>query len=441
MANYNSTTRLLMSAVHLYPDDFKEDIKERLEHPYKAPTPEFGIDLDKIREELDNSKGDYFKKSTFLFIVVLVALFILFQDIENNWGILILAFFLTFLAELIYLRTASKKVRKIMNIEGDNCHFDEDSSKNIIISGGYYPFVGSGWGLNSWSFTVDLSQPENKEKPVNNINVTELYNKIEVNLKKLNIEGLLLKDKLLVNGMDVNIVSHLLTNGRFSKPVDTIDSNYVKTKINENDKSVRYYKAVYIPIWEGKLFLHLYYRFMIVNGSLFTEAKFFSIPPLKQKYRDIENIPIIPTKREFIEHIYKSLFTGAFSWIAVYVNVFAFVQGGFMAKNSRLKAWKREVETTRLYNYGWNISLREKWSENTYERYFQQVDRDFMLKILTNEVIKNLQHFLSENNIATDQFKETTTKIVNEGIMIYGGQVQADSLAAGKGAIINNKKG
>jgi hypothetical protein len=72
-----------------------------------------------------------------------------------------------------------------MNIENDDCHFYEDSSKNIIISGGYYPFIGSGWALNSWSFTVDLSQPEDKEKPINKIDVTELYNKIEVNLKKL----------------------------------------------------------------------------------------------------------------------------------------------------------------------------------------------------------------------------------------------------------------
>jgi len=44
MSTLSKTTKLLMAAAHLYPDDFK-DIKERLEHPCKLPTPEFGIDI------------------------------------------------------------------------------------------------------------------------------------------------------------------------------------------------------------------------------------------------------------------------------------------------------------------------------------------------------------------------------------------------------------
>ena len=65
----NRTTKLLMSAVHLYPDDFKEDLKERLGHPYKSSAPEFGVDLNKINQELEKSKGSHFRKSAFIFIV------------------------------------------------------------------------------------------------------------------------------------------------------------------------------------------------------------------------------------------------------------------------------------------------------------------------------------------------------------------------------------
>ena len=32
-SNCSQTTKLLMSAAHLYPDDFNEDITERIEHP------------------------------------------------------------------------------------------------------------------------------------------------------------------------------------------------------------------------------------------------------------------------------------------------------------------------------------------------------------------------------------------------------------------------
>lgn len=94
MSRPSETTKLLMSAVHLYPDDFKDDIKERLDHPYKSPTPEFGIDLDSIQKEIENSKGRHFGKSVFLFIVAVIGFCIFVQDPEDNWGILLLALFL-----------------------------------------------------------------------------------------------------------------------------------------------------------------------------------------------------------------------------------------------------------------------------------------------------------------------------------------------------------
>lgn len=105
-----------------------------------------------------------------------------------------------------------------------------------------------------------------------------------------------------------------------------------------------------------------------------------------------------------------------------------------MADSARRKQWKREVESNRLYNYGWDASLREKWASTSYERYFQKVDKDVSLKMLTNEFLASLLDFLSEKNISIEQFKQTSTKIINEGVMISGGNVKAETLAVGKGA-------
>lgn len=440
MVNYSATTKLLMAAVHLYPDDFKEDIRERLEHPYKAATPELGIDFNKICEELDISKGRYFRKSLYIFIIASVAIFLSLINIEgNNWATLIIALICAFLVEITHLEATKAKARNIMNLDSNNHCLDESSIKNIIISGGYRPFVGSGLEIQSWSFTVDLTQPDNKDKPIDNFSIEDIYGRIESNIKRLSVDNLLLKDQLFINGMDVNLVPHLLAEGRLNKPVDNIDCSYVKSKTNDNDKNIRHYKTAYIPLWGGRLFLNIHYRLTMINDALYSEVAFFTLPPLKQKYRNIENIPIIPTRRELFEDITKSLFIGAFSWIVVYITVFGFLQGGFISKSARLKAWKRELESSRLYNYGWDISLREKWSENTYERYFQQVDRECLLKLLTNEFLQTMRQFLSEKNISTEQFKDTTTKIVNEGVIIYGGNVRAESLATGKGATVNKK--
>lgn len=142
MSSISHTTKLLMSAAHLYPDDFKDDIKERLQHPYKSPAPELGIDLDEIQKELENAKGSHFLKSSFLLIVSAISLLVVFQDPEETWGILFLALILASIAELAYSRSAKHKVRKLMG--GLDAQADSErapgrglSQNNVIISGGF----------------------------------------------------------------------------------------------------------------------------------------------------------------------------------------------------------------------------------------------------------------------------------------------------------------
>jgi hypothetical protein len=191
-------------------------------------------------------------------------------------------------------------------------------------------------------------------------------------------------------------------------------------------------------MWDGQILLSMYYRLLIFNNSLFCEARFVLLPPLKDKYLQINNIPSKPTLAEFVANSRQSLARGVFSWIPVLLYPVWYILGGFIAENASLRRgrWRREVETNRLYNYGWTRSLREKWSSSSFERYFQKVDKDVSLKLLTNGFLAWLQEVLAQRNISIEQFKQTTTKIINEGVMISGGEVKAETLAVGKGAKI-----
>lgn len=436
------TTRILMSAAHLYPNDFKDDLKERLAHPYKSPTPEFGIDVKKIYQELENAKGSLLGKSVFLFVVAFFAFFVLIQDPEDNWGILFPALALTALSEFLYARSAKKKIRKILTGENEEKNGKDQndlSYGNVTIFGGYSPFVGSGFDLESWSFTINTKEAEDKQEPVLAISVSELHERIKERLQSLGFDDVKISDELYINGMDVNSVAHLLPDGRLSKPVKNLDKKYLISKINSNDKKERHYRVARISMWDGQLILSMHYRFLTIEDNLFCEARFFLLPPLKEKYLAINRITSKPTGIEFGENLVQSVFKGAFSWIAVIFNIIGFIQGGFMAERAKNKGWKREVECNRLYNYGWESSLREKWSSPSYERYFQKVDKDVALKLLTSEFLSALQNLLKEKNISTDQFSQATTKIVNEGVIISGGEVKAESFAVGRGAkIVNN---
>jgi len=428
--------KLLKSAVHLYPDDFERDLYERLKHPFKSSAPEYGVDLSLIHKELVSANKSRLNKSIFNIIITVISFIIFLQNIEDNWWIFILTFSLLSLIEFLHLRSVKRKVRKILTTQ--DLHNTNNTSKNIniIISGGFSPFIGSGINLENWSFTVDLSVPEDNEKVIEKISLIELHEYIKERLCLINIEDISISNELLVRGENINSLSQFFQNGKMTKPIDHIDNQYLIDKIGKNDKDERHYKVIRIPMWNDQLLLSMYYRFLIVNKNLFCEAKFFILHPLKDKYLQINNIPTQTTYNETIDTLRKALGTATFSWLFDILWLLAFVSGGFMSKRLQLKAWKKEVETNRLYNYGWNNSLREKWSSISYKNYFQQADKDISQKLLTNEFLSGLMAYLSEKNISIEQFKHTSTKIINEGIMISGGEIKTDSIAVGKGAKI-----
>jgi len=438
--DYSSlTTKLLMCAAHLYPNDFNLDLKERLGHPYKSPAPEYGIDINKINKELDSARSNNNLKSLFLFIVSLIAFSVVIQDPEDNWIILFPALAFTSLIEFFYNKSAKNKSRLILAADVDRRNQNEINNKpdgNVVISGGYSPFLGSGFDIDSWSFTVNIKEADDEKKPVEKVLVTELHERIKEELQSLGFDDLSITDELYVNGKDVNLVAHLLPNGRLSKPVESVDLHYLTNNTNNNDKRVRHYRVVRIPMWNNQVILSMHFRFLVIKGNLFSEVRFFILPPLKEKYLAIENIPLKPTRKEFSENAIRAVFYGAFSWIGVYIHILGFIQGGFLAESAQKRTWKHEVESNRLYNYGWKNSLREKWASASYERYFQKVDKDVALKLLTSEFLASLQKYLNEKNISTNQFSQTTTKIFNEGVIISGGEVKAEAFAVGKGANI-----
>lgn len=439
MAKCNKTTKLLMSAAHLYYADLYYYFKEREEHPYKAPAPEYGIDPEKIEQELKASGKINLIKNGLLVFFIITSIILFFVTSLSFTSTLILMLLLNGFTEFWRLIVAKKRVRAIMETDDFSCNYDDDSSKNVIISGGYSPFIGAGNDMESWSFTVDLNKPENDHEPVQKVDPLELYNAIERDLKDLNLEDMTFKDELFINGKDVNMLERLLPQGRFQKPVETLDQEYILNKINQNEPKERYYKTVRIPLWDGQIYLSVYYRFLVLENTLFTEAKFFMLPPLKKKYLNISNIPTVSSISDNIRDLLKSILFGIRSLGNItfrFNSVFPLVEYN---KGVQLQMWKKEVETNRLYNYGWQNSLREACAEEGYERYFQSVDQDLTFKILTNEFLKTQRDFLTRHNVSTDRFNQTTTKIINHGVMVSGGQVQVGTLAAGIGAGITQK--
>lgn len=251
-------------------------------------------------------------------------------------------------------------------------------------------------------------------------------------LKELGIDEMEIEEQLFVNGKDVNHIPELMPNGRLDKPETDLNASFLEDKMFGNDKLMRHYTAVRIPIYENQVVVSMFFRLLKAKDTLFIESRFFLLRPLSKKYRDLDSTPSKYHFRDLAGDAILALIKAPFK------SVFGLLQllSIFSTDRQQFKNWREEVEDNRLYNYGWDFSLREKWASKTFERYFQQIDQDLYLKLLTDEFLNSILSYLKQKNVSTERFVQTSTKIINEGVMISGGEVKTDSFAVGKGANI-----
>ncbi len=95
---------------------------------------------------------------------------------------------------------------------------------------------------------------------------------------------------------------------------------------------------------------------------------------------------------------------------------------------------RRRIRTSPLYNYGTDTALRQQLSSNRYVHYFQKLDGDFYSKVLERTILDEIVSFLDEHDIDTSDIRERQTTILNSGIIVQGGDVNAETLAVGSGA-------
>ena len=103
-----------------------------------------------------------------------------------------------------------------------------------------------------------------------------------VGLARVDVE-----DRLFVDGRD------LVGDGRFvqhplSRPLLNVPPDIVRSlRIRPEDK-VRPYACFYVKGWGGQLVSSTYLRFVVTRRHLFVEATSCLLPPIKEKYQEID---------------------------------------------------------------------------------------------------------------------------------------------------------
>jgi hypothetical protein len=302
---------------------------------------------------------------------------------------------------------------------------------NVTVYSGFNPFAGSGLDHGGWSFAMDMRKGREHlgelRSPVP-FEVQELYGSVTSALEALMIDGLEVEDRLFVNGTDLRS-DRLLLPKIVGRPVSAVNDRDLDQFISHPTHRVRPYKCVRVVDWQGDLVVSLFLRFSLDNGRLFTELSRFLLTPVKAEYRRVDGIDPDLTVRQALSIVGRALRLTVPLWLRSPAPMLRpLVQ---MRREARRL---RRVKGDLLFDYGAPMTALDRARSTEYTRYFQKLDREMYIKVLERTILDVIVDFLDCHDIDTSELSERRETIINNGIMVPGGSVQAHNVAVGQGA-------
>lgn len=330
----------------------------------------------------------------------------------------------SFLSNLPLDALTEKKLHEIANTQ----------EANIILYKGVSPFVGAGKNLEIWSYAIDISNGKKEigiSKEPTDLRVLELYDHVIKSVKSLGFKNLVVEDYLCISGKEIRGEKKILPTP-LMRPITRVDDSFIKYFAENPKKWARHYKCIRVSDWSGELILSIFVRFSIVEKSLFIEVNYFLLKPLNEIFHQIDQLRSKPSSKE----CRKIAWNTAFKSFSIGGDILLSTIGSF-ADNRKKQKEKRELEEEIHYNiafdYGADTSLRERSSnQDNYSQYFQLLDKEMYLRSIERKIIDSIIHFLDSKNIDTSALKEQKSTILNNGVIVSGGSLEAKNLSVGQ---------
>lgn len=306
---------------------------------------------------------------------------------------------------------------------------------NVVVYSGFSPFIGSGVDLGGWSFSLNVHKGKEdlgRNREPQSFEVGELYSCLFDGLQKLSFHGLITEDKLFVNGKDIRDDRRFLPDPLLS-PESTVSPELISEFIDMPTHTVRHYMCVRISDWKGEMVLSVFLRLAKNGGSFFAEANYLLLTPLAENYRKADSMRPSPGFGDAIWMIGVSLLKSVLIWHFSVVILFFKVSRVFFRWSENINR-ERLVAEDPTFDYGASGSVRHYVSSSEYRRYFQKLDKEMYVKTIERLILDRIIQFLDEKNIDTSELKDRQATILNNGVIVTGGDVRAKSLAVGQSA-------
>jgi hypothetical protein len=312
----------------------------------------------------------------------------------------------------------------------------DETRSNVTVYSGFSPFVGSGIDLSGWSFVVDTRRGKedldgSRLQPVP-FEVDDLYRRVASHMGDLRLDRLTMEGRLFVNGRELDGLPWLLPEVS-SRPRVLVDPQIVDQFRKAPSDQVRHYSTLQIVGWQGELVVTIFLRFSFTGDNLFCEVSRFLLTPVAERYHQVDDLNVVPDLRAVARLLGRSVMSTVF--LAPFSTFL--LLGHALAPWRR---WRRRRIARRLarqcptYDHGATTTVRQQAMSTNYAHYFQKLDRQMYVKLVEQQILDAVVTFLDSHNIDTSELKERQTTILNNGVMVSGGTIQAQSFAVGSGA-------
>ena len=448
-------TRQVSASVYTN-SSIRNKIFEFAEDPYHAVVESYGINTTEVLKHVFNARKKSRNFYQILFIPSIIFWYVILLAILTEGQILdgiafligYVCFFIIY--GIVLVRDLNHRAFLKENLYKDsynpnftyntsNSHliprFQKKTSRNIIVYSGYSPFVGSGIDIGGWSFVVDIDKGKrilNQRIAPMNFELSDLYSIIEDEIVNLNIPNITINDKVFINGKKIRRNPDLLPD-KLGYPVNTVSEDFLTEVMNRNNTDARFYKVIQVTDWEGDLVLSAFLRFQKSEKSLFVECNYFLLPPIREEYKNVDTIKEESGIKYFIKWVLRlvgeALLHSLLSIFNVYGYISEVVSGIFGGKEATMR---KIVKKSPDFDYGAKTSIRETLIQHSYSQHFQKLDKERYFKTVEKRIFNTLEEFLDMKNIDTSEFKERETSILNNGVLVTGGNLKADNIAIGE---------
>jgi hypothetical protein len=259
--------------------------------------------------------------------------------------------------------------------------------------------------------------------------VEELYAAMERDIDALRMTELLIENRLLVDGRSIHDDQRFIS-GRPDLSSTSIDADELRELVRTPELCNRVYQSVRLLDWDGDLILSVFINFTRKGSCLLAEVRHFLLAPIMDNFREVDLLASRSRAQNLTYElraawrIITALLTAPFIFIGT---VF-----GIVPHRKSRQSGNHGIDADSGDNYGAMTSIRELAQSARYRRYFQQVDYTWSQKLLDQQVLDTVMAFLDAHDIDISQFEEQRTTILNQGILISGGQFNAGSVAVGE---------